>query len=206
MGQRCCICKHDKRLEIDRDIVKGVPHLKIGKKYGVSNLSVRNHAKNHLSRQMLKSDEMKSVAHSKNLFKEVQELIQRTKNILDKAEEDDRPMISLGAIRELRKTYEFLIKFQVYMAEAQREEEKEGEYGADMEAVRAIGNRLSLERGCYWVKLWKNIMVRFLKMSICSGTLKRIGLWVQEDAYRHVSVIGFQKILKMMRLCYSDRR
>ena len=33
-------------------------------------------------------------------------------------------MISLGAIRELRQTYEFLIKFSVYMREAQQEDKQ----------------------------------------------------------------------------------
>ena len=124
MVQRCCICKHSKRLAIDRDIVKGVSHLKIGKRYGVSNQSVRNHAKNHLSRQLLKSEETRNLLHGRNLLENVQELIQRTKDILNDAESKDRQMISLGAIRELRQTYEFLIKFSVYMREAQQEDKQ----------------------------------------------------------------------------------
>ena len=129
---------------MDRDIVKGVPHLKIGKKYSVSNLSVRNHAKSHLSRQMLKSDEMKSVAHSKNLFEEIQELITRTKKIFADAENEGRPMISLGAIRELRKTYEFLIKFSAYMQDAQKED-KEAKRENIQFSVKIIKERLSVD-------------------------------------------------------------
>jgi hypothetical protein len=49
--------------------MRGTPYLRIGKKYGVNDVSVANHAKKHLSRQMLKSDEMKQVTHSMNLFK-----------------------------------------------------------------------------------------------------------------------------------------
>jgi len=48
VGQKCSICKHDKRLRIDRAIMKGTPYLRIGKKYGVNDVSVANHAKKHL--------------------------------------------------------------------------------------------------------------------------------------------------------------
>ncbi len=144
MGQKCSICKHDSRLKIDRAIMKGTPYLRIGKKYGVNDVSVANHAKKHLSRQMLKSDEMKQVTHSKNLFEEVQELIQRTKRILDKAEEDDRPMISLSAINSLKSTYEFLIKFSVHMQEA-RKQDKEGEWAEKRFYVNIIKERLSVD-------------------------------------------------------------
>ncbi len=98
-------------------------------------MSVRNHAKKHLSRQMLKSDEMKQVTHSKNLFEEIQELINRTKQILDKAEAEGMPYVSLGAIRELRQTYEFLIKFSTYMREAQKED-READFWFSVKIIR----------------------------------------------------------------------
>ncbi len=124
MGQDCVICNHKKRLQIDRDLVKGHGATKVSLKYGVQMMSVHNHQKKHLSRQMLKSGEMKEVANSKNLFGEVQNLIDRTKGILNDAERRDRPHISLGAVRELRQTYEFLIKFSAYMSQIQKEDKQ----------------------------------------------------------------------------------
>ncbi len=100
-------------------------------------MSVRNHAKKHLSRQLLKSDDMKQVTHSKNLFEEVQELIDRTKAILTAAEDNNKSNISLGAIRELRCTYEFLIKFSVYIQQAQKED-KEAERARDLQDVSRL--------------------------------------------------------------------
>ena len=144
MGQRCGICKHDNRLEIDRAIMKGMPYLRIGKKYGVNDVSVANHARKHLSRQLLKSGEMKEVIHSKNLFQEVEGLIGRTKNILNDAEKQGRPMISLNAIRELRKTFEFLIKFSAFMQEAQKVDEKD-KWDEIRFAVKIIKERLSVD-------------------------------------------------------------
>ena len=122
MSMKCHICSHNKKEEIEKQICSGVPHLKIGKTFGVSNMSVRNHARNHLSRQLLKSEETKSLLHGKNLFQNIVELIDRTKAILDDAESKDRPFISLGAIRELRQIYEFLIKFSMYLRDAQKED------------------------------------------------------------------------------------
>jgi hypothetical protein len=135
MGQDCVICNHKKRLQIDRDLVKGHGSTKVSLKYGVQMMSVHNHKKNHLSRQMLKSGEMQEVANSKNLFGEVQQLIDRTKGILEDAESKDRPHISLGAIRELRQTYEFLIKFSVHMQQVQ-ENDKQKNQEKQLEVIK----------------------------------------------------------------------
>ena len=122
MGQRCCICKHDKRLEIDRDIVKNIAHTKIAKTYGVSNQSVRNHAKNHLSRQMIKHVSIREMLHADDLLSNIKELVKKTEAILKKSEKEGKYMISLAAIRELRSTYEFMCKTAKYLDERQKEE------------------------------------------------------------------------------------
>ena len=114
MGQRCCICKHDKRLEIDRDIVNNIPHTKIAKTYGVSNQSVRNHAKNHLSRQMIKHVSIREMLHADDLLSNIKELVKKTETILKKSEKEGKYMISLAAIRGLRSTYEFMCKTAKY--------------------------------------------------------------------------------------------
>jgi hypothetical protein len=97
---------------------------------------------------MLKSGEMKEVMASKNLFEEVQELIQKTKNVLENAEDDNQPTISLGAIRELRQTYEFLIKFSVYMEQAKKQdleaEKQNAKFVIDIIKERLSGEELSL--------------------------------------------------------------
>ncbi len=77
------------------------------------------HAKNHLSRQPLKSQETKEMLHSRNLFQDVEKFIEKTNSILHRADTEDQHFISLTAVRELRQIYEFLIKFSIYMREAQ---------------------------------------------------------------------------------------
>ncbi len=122
MGQRCSICKHDKRLEVDRDIVNNIPHTKIAKTYGVSNQSVRNHAKNHLSRQMIKHVRIREMLHADDLLSNIKALVKKTETILKKSEKEGKYMISLAAIRELRSTYEFMCKIAKYLDERQKEE------------------------------------------------------------------------------------
>ncbi len=119
MTMRCKVCSNTNRLKIDRAIVAGQTYVSISKTYGVPDLSVMKHAKNHLSRQLLKSQETKNLLHSRNLFENVQGLIDKTNSILDRADSEDKHFISLAAVRELRQIYEFLIKFSVYMKEAQ---------------------------------------------------------------------------------------
>jgi len=122
VGQRCSICKHDKRLEVDRDIVNNIPHTKIAKTYGVSNQSVRNHAKNHLSRQMIKHVRIREMLHADDLLSDIKKLVKKTETILKKSEKEGKYMISLAAIRELRSIYEFMCKTAKYLDERQKEE------------------------------------------------------------------------------------
>lgn len=73
MTMRCTICSYDKRIDIDREIVRSVPHTKIAKTYGVDNLAARSHTMNHLSRQMLKHVEIRGMFHKKNLLSDINE-------------------------------------------------------------------------------------------------------------------------------------
>ncbi len=139
MGQRCSICKHDMRLEIDRHIVNNIPHTKIAKTYGVSNQSVRNHAKNHLSRQMIKHVRIREMLHADDLLSNIKELVKKTETILKKSEKEGKHMISLAAIRELRSTYEFMCKIAKYLNERQKEE-------AQKEEVPQEGDELEKRR------------------------------------------------------------
>lgn len=125
MGQRCGICKHDNRLEIDRAIVRGVPYLRIGKKYGVNDVSVANHAKKHLSRQMLQHQETRDLLHSDNLLKEIASLLDKSKEILDKAESKGKLKLSLSAIGQARSTVELLCKLSAHLNQGQQNENRE---------------------------------------------------------------------------------
>lgn len=113
MSQACSICNHDKRLEIDREIVRGISISRIAREYDVSWDSVRYHADNHLSRQLIKSHEMRQALESGNLLNEIEDLLKRSKHILRRAEREGALNTALGAIREARGTLELMSKIAV---------------------------------------------------------------------------------------------
>jgi hypothetical protein len=122
MGQACRICTSGDRLEIERGILRGVPRGKIAEAFGVSERSIGNHAANHLSRQLLKADEMRSMAEASNLAGEIDSLIQRTKRILDRSERDGLHLVSLRAISELRASFAFMVSTAYLLRQDEREE------------------------------------------------------------------------------------
>ena len=123
MSIPCSICTHPAKLEIDRAILSGQSKSQISRTFGVPYDSVHNHANNHLSRQMLKSHEMRELAESKTLAEEFNNLIARTKAILDKAEAKELHMVSLRAISELRASFAFMVSTAFLLKQDEREEE-----------------------------------------------------------------------------------
>jgi transposase-like protein len=121
MTQVCQVCNHAKRLEIDRQLVQGKSHASISREYGVSSDSIRNHANSHLSRQLVKSHEMKQAIESAGLVTEIEDLLKRSKHILRRAERDGKLSVALGAIRETRGTLELMAKIcaTIYQIQAQ---------------------------------------------------------------------------------------
>jgi transposase-like protein len=122
MSQACSICNHDKRLEIDREIVRGISISRIAREYDVSWDSVRYHADNHLSRQLIKSQEMKEAAINGNLLNEMEDLLKRSKHILRRAEREGALNTALGAIRETRGTLELMSKIAVTLHQIRAQE------------------------------------------------------------------------------------
>lgn len=113
MSQACTICNHDNRLEIDRMLVQGKSLASISRDFDVSTDALRNHADNHLSRQLIKSHEMKQALESGNLLNEIEDLLKRSKHILRRAEREGALNTALGAIREARGTLELMSKIAV---------------------------------------------------------------------------------------------
>lgn len=122
MSMACTICTHDKRLEIDQAIVQGKSFQSIAKSYGVDAQCVSRHAKNHLSRQLLKHDEIRDRINSGRILDEVEDLLTRTKRILRDSEADNQRGMALGAIREIRSTLEFLSKLAITLQAIQQQE------------------------------------------------------------------------------------
>ena len=148
MANACTICNHFNRLEIDRALVAGRSHAGISREFGVSDDALRNHMENHLSRQLIKSHELKKAMESGNLLNEIEDLLTRSKSIMKKAEEDGRLNLALNAIKETRGTLELMSKIAVtlHQIRAQELEVERMQNNAGMEIVQQEGlERLSAD-------------------------------------------------------------
>ncbi len=95
---------------MERDYMSGQPKSGIASRYHVPVHSVDYHMEHHLSRQLVKAYEMKESMEGLNIIQGVEELLGRTRSILDKAEHKKNYRLSLDAIREMRGNYELLAR------------------------------------------------------------------------------------------------
>lgn len=123
MANACSICNNINRKEIERQIGQGVPYLRIAKEFGLTDTSVRNHALNHLSRQLLKSQEIKNRIDAEELLNEIVTCLNKTKTIRSKAEQSNNLSQQISANREIRSTVEFLVRLIVDLSRLEQERE-----------------------------------------------------------------------------------
>ena len=124
MANACKCCIHKRRNMIDKEIVSGKPHAQIARKFNVGELSVRGHAKNHLSKILVKNEEVRGLLHSKSLLSEMTELVHKCKDILDRniGKKDN---ISLSAARELREIFSFFVRIKIDIEGVQKNDIQE---------------------------------------------------------------------------------
>ncbi|MCK9229123.1 MAG: hypothetical protein M0Q23_01555 [Syntrophales bacterium] len=129
MAQACRVCNHDKRIELDRKILQGKSIASISREYGVSEDALYRHRDNHITRQLATAMAQKELHRSMDLLGEIDELLRRTKRIMNKAEEKDNPRLELKAIAEARGSYELLSKIaltlhQIKIMELEQEQKQ----------------------------------------------------------------------------------
>lgn len=157
---QCCNLKESKRLELDREIVQGKSYTMLANKYGLDWQAVRRHAQEHVSHQLRTAYEKKQSMENLDLLSEIEELIRRTKRIMDQAEDGGKLNVALNAIGQARGSYELLSKIafslhQARLAELELEQTKT-EAGSEKESekfARQAMNRLSLEEADLFTRL-----------------------------------------------------
>lgn len=129
---QCQVCNLNKsdRLSAEKQVLAGGNVSQISRELGVSSESLRNHMNNHVSRQLIKSYEMREAIENAGLVTEIQDLLKRSKHILRRAERDDKLSLALGAIRETRGTLELMARicstiFQIEQAQLHAQQEQE---------------------------------------------------------------------------------
>ena len=72
MAQKCSICTHPRRAEIDQAIARGDAHRAIARQFGVSRHALDRHKKNgHIAQQIAKAAEAKEIAQAENLLSKI---------------------------------------------------------------------------------------------------------------------------------------
>lgn len=110
-GRYCETCRHSQRQEIDLALLAGESLRSIAERTGLSHSSVCRHKRNCLPQDLLQARISKKILDSDFLVAKVSKLIRSVENVLQKAEEADKALLVLAAVRELRPTLELLQKF-----------------------------------------------------------------------------------------------
>jgi hypothetical protein len=109
MKNCCSLCAHEKRTEIDRDIIKGIPYREIEVKYGLSRSSIFRHRKaGHIPAAIAKSEEAQQIAKSGDLLKWTKGILFKSIAYMNQAEAAGDIRTAISAIREARGCVEML--------------------------------------------------------------------------------------------------
>ncbi len=104
MPQSCTVCRHEKRDEIDRELLDGKPFRHIAERFGTSASALVRHKANDIPVALSKAHEVAATNYGDDLFSHVKDLNRRTLAILRQAEISGDPRTALAAIREDFKT------------------------------------------------------------------------------------------------------
>ena len=99
-GYGCAVCHHEKRTEIDAELVARAALRPLAKRYGMSTASLSRHRSNHLSNGFAVIHP--TVAADAPTLKHLEGQAARIEALITKAERDGRPSIELAGSRELR--------------------------------------------------------------------------------------------------------
>jgi len=110
LPQRCKICTHPQKEEIDKALLESQNITEIAKRFSVSYDSLLRHKKNHITPLLANSRKAQEIARADNLLSQVTELKDKAIAILNKAEEAGDNRTALLAIREAKGCLELLAK------------------------------------------------------------------------------------------------
>jgi transposase-like protein len=112
MPRTCSVCSHEDRREIDRALVERMPYRRIAPRYGVSDRSLRRHARDHLPELLAKAHEAGQLAEADRLLTDMRRLQAKTLLMLQKAEEANDLRTALAAVREARNNIALLAEMR----------------------------------------------------------------------------------------------
>ena len=122
MGRASSIINHPDRLQIESDLLSQKSIASLSRKYQVSISSLDYHKTHNISKSLAQAFSQHQMVESNSLLEDINSLISRTKDILDKAESADKLSVSLQAVREIRESYKLLSQIAFSLAQQKHEE------------------------------------------------------------------------------------
>jgi len=122
MGRVCQICSDNRRLAIDKELVKGGNMTKIAEKYAISYSSLANHKNAHLTRQLVTATRIREVTHLEGIASDISSVYYKVMNALTMAEKKGKSYLFLECCRELRAYSEFLLKMEATFRRIEEQE------------------------------------------------------------------------------------
>lgn len=138
MGMTCTICNHSERLEIDRALVEGKSYQSISKTYGVDAQAVSRHAQNHLSRQLTKAYETRSMSENMDLMNRIDRMIDNAETIFQRNFDKKKDYLALQALNTQKSVIELLAKISAYLHQSRAMELETSAKEDDYEIQQAV--------------------------------------------------------------------
>jgi len=124
MPRICTVCVHPKRHIIDKMLIRGDNVATIAAKFHLGQSSLYRHKSKHLSRQLVQGWDRKRKRENLDLLSELDDLLSKSKELLQEAESKGQLGIALQGVKESRSTLEFLSKIFLYLKETEKEGER----------------------------------------------------------------------------------
>ena len=103
MPQKCSLCIHGERKEIDAALVSGTSYRNIAERFGTSLAAIFRH-KSHTAQAIAKATEKRDLNLGDSILSRLEKLYERGEKILEDAERGGDGRLALASIREVRET------------------------------------------------------------------------------------------------------
>ncbi len=135
VGRPCTICIHAERVQIDREIIAGLPYRDISGRFEVSKSAVERHAGEHLAAAIARVADLAAV-DAKQLIGEIRALRETTFGVLEEARHASDHGAALRALERLEKQTELVGRLAGELVDRQRVEHVAVVFAADWLALR----------------------------------------------------------------------
>ena len=149
MSRKCTICNHSKRSLIDRELLTDKSIVELSQEYGVLESALRNHKKNHLSRQILRATELMQDRESIDLLATADDSIKQLQTIILESIANGWNQVTINAIAVSIKAVESNAKLKFAAAQIA---------GESNQAAETRKNQLAMKLLCWEdLKEWSRL-------------------------------------------------